>query len=192
MHRRGVAWLLAGAALLACPSAASGSIPAALETFSGAWPQGCPEVTIEQGTDPDPTVSGFATPGTCVIYVTPTFLAKSPSADLICAVVVHEYGHLLGLDHSSDESNVMFPSPLPPPACQPKDEPAAEATETAPPVNADAATVTMGYQQPTTTGNSRSSRSRSCSRRAKARPAKASSRTNTKTRKRTTRRTCRR
>lgn len=191
MHRRGVAWLLAGAALLCCPNAAQASIPAALETFKGAWPQGCADVTIEQGTDPDPTVSGFATPGTCVIYVTPTFLAQRPSADLICAVVVHEYGHLLGLGHSDDETNVMAPSPLPPPACQPK-EPAETETATAAsaPVNADAATVTVGYQQPTTTGSRRPARPRSCARRSKARTARTASASSRRASR--TRRFCRR
>ena len=178
MQRRGVAWLLASAALLACPSAAQGSTDAALKTFNGAWPQGCAQVTIEQGEDPDPTVSGFATPGTCVVYLTPRFLAQQPAAEVVCAVVVHEYGHLLGLNHSADEGNVMFPSPLPPPACQATDTSASAASSDD---RADIGDVTAstGGQQRTTGSELLSSRSRprSCS---KARASKARARASSK------------
>lgn len=171
MQRRGVAWLLASAALLCCPSAAQGSIDAALKTFNGAWPQGCPQVTIEQAEDVDPTVSGFATPGTCVVYLTPAFLSQQPAPELVCAVIVHEYGHLLGLQHSSDENNVMFPSPLPPPACEPT--PTTEPTDEQPDrarVAGDITALSGGQQR--TTGSevlgARSKPSRTCYR-AKAR-----------------------
>ena len=151
MQRRGVAWLLASAVLLCCPSAAEASIDAALKTFNGAWPQGCPQVTIEQAEDVDPTVSGFATPGTCVVYLTPSFLSRSPQPETICAVVVHEYGHLLGLGHSDDEGNVMFPSPLPPAACQPAED-TSDAQAADAPVRAEIGDITAsaGGQQPTT------------------------------------------
>lgn len=174
MRRRGVAWLLAGAALLACPTAAGGSIPAAMETFGGAWPQGCPAVEIEQGTDPDPTVSGFATPGTCVIYLTPTFLAQEPRVETICAVVVHEFGHLLGLGHAAEESDVMFPSPLPPPACLPDQEPVATAA-----MRPDAIHDVPGAAQPTTGTELLAPRRPSCARTARASTRRTASRART-------------
>ena len=172
MQRRGVAWLLASAALLCCPSAAQGSIDAALKTFNGAWPQGCAQVTIEQAEDVDPAVSGFATPGTCVVYLTRQFLAQDPAPEVVCAVVVHEFGHLLRLDHSEDESNIMFPSPLPPAACKSAD---ASASSTDDRADIADATASAGGQQRTTGTELLSSRSCPKARASKAARARASS-----------------
>ena len=34
-----------------------------------------------------------------------------------CTIMVHEYGHLIGLDHSKDPDSIMFPRPKPYPGC---------------------------------------------------------------------------
>jgi hypothetical protein len=51
-------------------------------------------------------VVGTFDPDSCVIVVDPSHFRFSGAA---CMAVVHEYGHLLGLGHSLDPNNVMYP-----------------------------------------------------------------------------------
>lgn len=47
--------------------------------------------------------------GSCRIAVDHQALeASNPTPDYLCAVIEHEDGHLLGLDHSPDSHNVMY------------------------------------------------------------------------------------
>lgn len=49
------------------------------------------------------------TDGSCRIAIDHQALeASNPTPDYLCAVIEHEDGHLLGLDHSPDSHNVMY------------------------------------------------------------------------------------
>jgi hypothetical protein len=70
----------------------------------------CGQPTITQA-ELGPSVAGLADLSTCSI----TLANELPlGAGWQCMVAVHEYGHLLGMPHSSDPTNVMYPVIRPP------------------------------------------------------------------------------
>lgn len=79
------------------------------EKYWGTTPGGCSSYEVNLVDDLDGGAVGRATqPGpderlNCTMRV-----ARSLNPELKCAVVVHEYGHWLGLDHSADQESVMY------------------------------------------------------------------------------------
>lgn len=70
------------------------------------WGQAPPcQPTLAHAELPPPAV-GLANLADCSITVDPTRLTFAGGE---CMVVLHEYGHLLGLGHSEDPNDVMYP-----------------------------------------------------------------------------------
>jgi hypothetical protein len=65
----------------------------------------CGQPSIKPAALPAPVV-GRADFADCSIVVDPSRLTYAGSA---CMTVVHEYGHELGLGHSTDPNDVMYP-----------------------------------------------------------------------------------
>jgi matrixin len=92
----------------AAPATLQGDFDAA-SAFWGTAPTHCstesvltrrmPHRVLGEATIPDPVVSG-----PCEMKIT-----RGMTDRMRCLVVVHEYGHWLGLHHSSDRGDPMFP-----------------------------------------------------------------------------------
>lgn len=83
------------------------SLTALLLIAAAFWGQtpDCGQPSLTSAELPPPVV-GFADLADCSIVVDPRRFYFSGAA---CVVVVHEYGHLIGLGHSDDPTNVMYP-----------------------------------------------------------------------------------
>lgn len=68
-----------------------------------AFPGGAAGHSVFNGTAS--TVPGQELPA-CTIEITPETVKRGPA--FACTVVVHEYGHITGHQHSSDPRNVMY------------------------------------------------------------------------------------
>lgn len=75
----------------------------------GPVPCGTPVVERAKFTDPG-TLAG-ADPATCRIFLNRRWASQMPPA-MKCTLVLHEYGHLAGREHSDNPNSVMYPDYL--------------------------------------------------------------------------------
>ena len=107
-----IAAAIAGAAIsLAAPAPATltGDLEAAAAYWHQNVPARCSTEAVGYGELPGPmlgqaTVPDASVSGPCEMTIDPGL-----SNWLRCMTVVHEYGHWLGLEHSEDRLNPMFP-----------------------------------------------------------------------------------
>lgn len=104
------ATLLAVVAPAACADPFGPAEEAAYQQAEAFWqrqPTNCTSIAKEVGVlagGEDSWASVPSAPGPCRIEVAPGL-----SPPWLCEVMTHEYGHLLGLGHSTDPADVMYP-----------------------------------------------------------------------------------
>lgn len=109
----GVLVIFAPIGFVLCGTASAASIQADYELAQRYWgttPSGCSsiEVGVLEPTEGNEETIGEATvpdePGPCTFKLaTATFSYER------CVLAIHEFGHLLGLEHSPDRTSVMYP-----------------------------------------------------------------------------------
>ena len=101
------------------PATVQGDFAAAASYFDQDTPIDCSTESVSSATLPGRELGEATVPSEiepCIMKI-----SRGMTHRLRCLVVVHEYGHWLGLHHSSDRRNVMFPVIRPDlhvPACE--------------------------------------------------------------------------
>lgn len=83
----------------------------------------CPAgISVSTFDDPDPNVLARGEQPGCRIWLDRSWLATSPSQPVICTVITHEYGHLIGYGHDHIDSEHVMPEGRTPRVCYPLEQ----------------------------------------------------------------------
>lgn len=109
--------LLMALALIA-PATAEAGLKARIDKAQAAavayWDKApnCPVRTVH--TEPLMNAGAAMEAGNCTIYIAPGWWAlQRPYYQKLCSVYVHEWGHLLGYEHTDDPADVMYHGTVP-------------------------------------------------------------------------------
>ena len=115
--------LVCVAAFSPAPAAAAPDLNRAVSVATSVFPQvtqRCGSVSVEIGTLTLTGASAESYYYSCRVRIAPATMTTASNTQL-CSLMVHEWGHLAGLDHSSDPSNFMNPTVPHNPVCGPPD-----------------------------------------------------------------------
>lgn len=113
-----IAFILVAAALT-CSAPAQAASPRLTESlriaegFWGATPAACPTGISVRAIALDGEIGGFTSEGEpCRIWLDAAMLRDRTWRAKVqtCNTIVHEYGHLLGVEHSERERSIMYPT----------------------------------------------------------------------------------
>ena len=112
------------AAVAPAPASAAGDLNAAIATAKSVFPavgQRCGNIGIEVG--PLITIGASAESyfHSCRVRIAPRTMSTATNAQM-CSLMVHEWGHLAGLEHSPDPNNFMNGNVPHNPVCGPSDQ----------------------------------------------------------------------
>ena len=121
--------VLAFAALLAmapAPAQAALDLNAAVNTARGVFPSvtqrcGLVGIAVAQLSALNGGASAESYYASCRVRIAPATMQTATQAQL-CSLMVHEWGHLAGLEHSADPNHFMSPRVPHNPVCGPSDE----------------------------------------------------------------------
>lgn len=89
------------------PAATLADLEYAQHIAQRAWSPPCQHVHVHDGPLDDPSSLAVAPIGGCWVRLRLDWWKWR--RETLCTVMVHEYGHLTGLDHSADPRSVMYP-----------------------------------------------------------------------------------